>query len=313
MCPRSQCGAFRKTISTAEPLIRATARSPRADRAAALGPRWQPGSALCARQRYRWFGALPAYCCGIIGLRVGLGRIPSFNHTAKIARGIGAQLMATQGPLTRTVRDARLALAVMAKGARRDTRWVDAPLTGPPPPRPIRVALVPEVPGGDTHPAQVEAVRRAGRYLSAAGYRVEEVLPPHIEEAARLWHAIGSNDVFRLLAPNIEEHGDAAARVSLHEWLALYPPTDSLAALDALARRDLLLWRWLDFFNDYPIIVLPTHCDLPPPWGDDQTREGQQRFLQAVRVGLIAPLLPCRSGCTAHFARGFSRVFLRPP
>jgi amidase len=70
----------------------------------------------------------PAYCCGIIGLRVGLGRIPSFNHTAKIARGIGAQLMATQGPLTRTVRDARLALAVMAKGDRRDTRWVDAPL-----------------------------------------------------------------------------------------------------------------------------------------------------------------------------------------
>jgi amidase len=84
----------------------------------------------------------PAYCCGIIGLRVGLGRIPSFNHTAKVVRGIGAQLMATQGPLTRTVRDARLALAIMAKGDRRDTRWVDAPLTGPPPPRPIRVALV---------------------------------------------------------------------------------------------------------------------------------------------------------------------------
>jgi amidase len=41
----------------------------------------------------------PAYCCGMIGLRVGLGRIPSFNHTVKIARGIGAQLMATQGPL----------------------------------------------------------------------------------------------------------------------------------------------------------------------------------------------------------------------
>jgi amidase len=233
----------------------------------------------------------PAYCCGIIGLRVGLGRIPSFNHTAKIARGIGAQLMATQGPLTRTVRDARLALRVMAKGDPRDTRWVDAPLTGPPPHRPIRVALVPEVPGGETHPAQVEAVHRAGRHLTAAGYHVEEVLPPDIEEAVRLWHAIGSNDVFRLLAPSIEEHGDVAARISLSEWLALYPPTGSLAVLDALARRDLLLWRWLEFFNDYPIIVLPTHCDLPPPWGEDQTRGGQQRFLQAVRVGLIAPLL----------------------
>jgi len=37
--------------------------------------------------------------------------------------------------------------------------------------------------------------------------------------------------------------------------------------------------------------VLPTHCDLPPPWGEDQTRGGMQRCLQALRVGLIAPLL----------------------
>jgi amidase len=147
------------------------------------------------------------------------------------------------------------------------------------------------VPGGETHPAQAEAVRLAGRHLTAAGYRVEEVLPPDAEEAARLWHAIGSNDVFRLLKPSIEEHGDDAARTSVREWLALYPATDPLAALDALARRDLLLWRWLEFFDDYPLIVLPTHCDLPPPWGEDQTREGQQRLLQALRVGLIAPLL----------------------
>jgi amidase len=104
-------------------------------------------------------------------------------------------------------------------------------------------------------------------------------------------YAIGSNDVFRLLAPSIEEHGDDAARISLREWPALYPPTGSLAALDALARRDLLLWRWLEFFNDYPLVVLPTHCDLPPPWARIRPAEGQQRLLQAVRVGLIAPLL----------------------
>src|SRR5579863_4941458 len=48
---------------------------------------------------------IPAYCCGIVGLRVGLGRIPSFNPSAKVARPVSAQLMSTQGPLTRTVRD----------------------------------------------------------------------------------------------------------------------------------------------------------------------------------------------------------------
>jgi len=235
---------------------------------------------------------MPAFCCGIVGLRVGLGRIPSFNPSAKVARPVSAQLMATQGPLARTVRDARLALSVMARGDRRDTRWVDAPLNGPAPKRPIRVALVPEVPGGSTHPAQARAVRTAGHHLQAAGYAVEETLPPDIEEAVRLWHVLGSNDVLRGLVPLVEQHGDAGAKASMREWLALYPPSsDPAAALDALARRDLLLWRWLEFFEDYPLVVMPTHCDLPPPWDQDLTRDGQAHLMEAIRVGLVAPLL----------------------
>src|SRR6202035_4713833 len=90
------------------------------------------------------------------------------------AQPSGAQLMAVQGPLTRSVRDARLALAVMSDGDPCDTRWADVPLEGPPLPRPIRVALVPQNPGGFTHPAQAEAVRQAGRHLATAGYAVEE-------------------------------------------------------------------------------------------------------------------------------------------
>jgi amidase len=234
---------------------------------------------------------IPAYCCGVVGLRVGLGRIPSFNHTAKVARGIGGQLMATQGPLTRTVRDARLALSVMANGDSRDTRWVDVPLAGPALARPIRVAIVPEVPGGATHPAQVAAVRAAGRHLAGAGYAVEEILPPDIEEVVRLWHAIGANDVLRLLAPIVEQHGDAAAKTSMREWIALYPPPEPVAALDALAQRDLMLWRWLEFFQDYPLVIMPTLCGLPPPWDEDLTRAGQERLLDSARVGLIAPVL----------------------
>jgi amidase len=129
---------------------------------------------------------IPAYCCGVVGLRAGLGRIPSFNPTAKIARGISAQLMATQGPLTRTVRDARLALSVMAKGDPRDTRWADVPLAGPAAMQPIQVAIVPHVSGGATHPTQAEAVRAAGRHLAVAGYVVEESMPPDIEEVVRV-------------------------------------------------------------------------------------------------------------------------------
>jgi amidase len=235
---------------------------------------------------------IPAYCNGVVGLRVGLGRVPAFSTTTTAPRAIGAQLMSTQGPLVRTVRDARLALSVMARGDPRDTRWVDAPLAGPPPPSPLRVALAPIVPGGFTHPAQSEAVRAAGRHLAAAGYEVEEVLPPEIEEVVRLWHVIGSGDVFRALAPNMEAMGDADAVASMRLWLELAPaPADTGAVLDALSQRDRLLFLWQTFFQHHPLVILPTLCDLPPPFGQDLSLEGQRTLIDSLRVGLLAPLL----------------------
>src|SRR6185436_14379713 len=82
---------------------------------------------------------IPAYCNGVVGLRTGFGRIPAFNPTvAKNGRPVGGVIMAVQGPHTRTVRDARLALEAMTRGDRRDWRWNDVPLQGPPPARPIK-------------------------------------------------------------------------------------------------------------------------------------------------------------------------------
>jgi len=234
---------------------------------------------------------IPAYCCGAVGLRVGLGRIPSFNPSATVAAPIGAQLMAMQGPLTRTVRDARLALSVMARGDARDTRWADAPLVGPPVARPVRVALVPEPPGGFTHPTQAAAVRAAGRHLAAAGYAVEEIVPPDFEAVVAAWHCIGSTDVFRLLIPNMEKYGDPDAQTSMRVWLTLSPPADLPTLLDALAQRDLLLRKWLGFMRDFPLIVMPTLCDEPPPHGLDLNETGAMQLLHSVRVGMVPPLL----------------------
>ena len=130
---------------------------------------------------------IPAYCNGVVGLRTGFARIPSYNATAANGgRPIGAVLMSVQGPHTRTVRDARLALEVMARGDRRDWRWNDVPMRGAPPARPIKVALVPEFPGCQTHPAQAAAVRQAGRHLQGAGYVVRRSCRPISSAAAMM-------------------------------------------------------------------------------------------------------------------------------
>ncbi|MBK1657527.1 amidase [Paracraurococcus ruber] len=234
---------------------------------------------------------IPAYCCGVVGLRTGFGRVAAFSTQGMVGRPLSSQIMSTQGPLARSVRDLRLALAVMARGDARDTRWADAPLVGPPPKRPIRVALVPEVPGGSTHPAQAEAVRQAGRHLAAAGYVVEEALPPSIETAVELWHVLGSTELFPALWPLMERLGDPDGQAAMRTWMELSPPRGLAEFLAALAERDLLLQRWMAFLLDTPLVVLPTLAGLPPPQRLDVTLDGQRAVLESIRAAFVAPLL----------------------
>jgi len=234
---------------------------------------------------------VPAYCNGVVGLRTGFGRIPSLNPSAPQGRPIGSVLMAVQGPHTRTVRDARLALSVMARGDLRDWRWSDVPMAGPAPARPIKVAIVPEVPGGPTHPAQAAAVRQAGKHLKNAGYVVEEILPPDIERGVELWHMICVTDMFSGLWPQMQKVGDPDGIASMGGWLALRKPVDLATYVAALTEREGLLLRWMMFFQQWPLVILPTLADLPPKQVADIEKAGQAQVLEALRPSLLAPLL----------------------
>lgn len=198
--------------------------------------------------------------------------------------------MSTQGPHTRTVRDARLALQVMARGDRRDWKWSDMPLAGPAPARPIRVALVPDLPGGTTHPAQAAAVRQAGAHLAAAGYVVEEVLPPELPKVAELWQAILGTDSALGLWPLMQQVGDDDAKAAMKAWLDAYPPADLAGYAAALQARDALLMRWMAWFEQWPLLVTPVLCHLPPVQRTDLTPEQQRVQFDSMRAALIAPL-----------------------
>ena len=208
---------------------------------------------------------------------------------AATATGIGA--IAHGNDIGGSVRDARLALEVMARGDRRDWRWNDVPMQGPPPARPIKVAIVPEVPGGPTHPAQAAAVRLAGKHLQAAGYVVEEILPPDMERGVELWHQICVTDVFGGLWPNMQKMGDPDAIAAMQAWLELHKAVDLPTYVAALTEREGLMLRWMMFFQQWPLVILPTLCDLPPKQRSDVTVEGQKHILQSMRSALLAPLL----------------------
>ncbi|TWT10864.1 amidase family protein [Reyranella sp. CPCC 100927] len=235
----------------------------------------------------------PAYCCGIVGLRPTYARIPGHNFTSTAKRSISSQLMAVQGPLTRSVRDARVALAAMSAGDANDPRWVDVPLEGPRPAAPIRVAMVVDPAGrGGIAPEIAAAVRQAARWLEEAGYRVEEVEPPEFGTVIDLWAKLAMDDVIAALEPAVDKWGDDGIKTAIGLWRAVHPPADPRGVLDALAERDRLLRLWQLFLEERPLILTHTSAELPFEVGRDLIdAPTTARLMQAQSTQLAVPVL----------------------
>ncbi|MEM7250869.1 MAG: amidase family protein [Pseudomonadota bacterium] len=234
----------------------------------------------------------PAYCCGLVGLRPTHGRVPAWNPSANVSRPISAQLMSVQGPLTRSVRDARVAFAAMAKGDVNDPKWVDVPLEGPPVARPIRVAMVETTAGRPINPEVRASVQTAAKWLENAGYQVESVEPPELEAVNELWSRIGMDDVIASLRPAIEQYGDEAIKTAVGYWIGGFESKGPQGVLDALVEREQYLRLWQLFCEDYPLILMPSSAEPAfPNQLDIQGLAEYQRIWQAQWPQLCVPVL----------------------
>jgi len=253
--------------------------------AAGMGP-IAHGNDLAGSVRY------PAYCTGVYGLRPSFGRVPAYLPSAGEERPPGLQLMSVQGPLARTVADLRVALHAMAARDVRDPWWVPAPLQGPSPARPLRVALAPAIPGVPLHPAVAAALAQAAEWLAQAGYAVEAVEPPQVAEAIALWATIADTEVRCTMDEAIQRLGDAGVRRAMGAMAARTPALDTTAYLRALARRSALVRHWNLFLERYPLVLGPVSAEPAFPWGLDTGTPGQmQRVLDAQGPQFLVPLL----------------------
>jgi len=242
----------------------------------------------------------PAYCCGLAAIRPTLGRVPSYNGTAPEEPPISLQIFAVQGPLARRVRDVRLGLAAMAARDMRDPWWVPAPLSGPAPTRPIRVALTVDPAGLGVDPAVADAVRRAGAALERAGYAVEEVEPPDVNAAAQLMWRIAMTEIRHVTEPIIRKHGDRGMNRALDVYLAATPEVDLAGYMRDLAQRRKHLRDWLQFLEHYPLVVGPVSTEPPLPVGFDidpaadgeRLRRVQRLLITVNLLGLPAAAVP---------------------
>ena len=218
----------------------------------------------------------PAYCTGVFGIRPTMGRVGGYNPSGA-DRFVGAQLMAVQGVLARSVRDLRLGLDAMSARDERDVWQVPTlPVTGQAP-HGKRAAIWTRGHGLELDPTVSDALRKAASWLADAGWEVEEAGPPTGLEAFDLWAPIVLSEGQYGLLPLAEQHGDAAIKEFLSGQVAMSERLDLEGYLKALQRRTTLLREWTLFLQRWPVIVMPTSPFPPMPTEADRGGDAAAR------------------------------------
>lgn len=238
----------------------------------------------------------PAYCCGVTGLRPTVGRVPSWYGPVDADQALSVQTMLVQGPLARTVGDLRLALSAMSGFDARDPLCAPAPLAGEPIKRPIRVGLLRDVDVVKPTPAVNAALDTAARWLTEAGYVIEEVSLPFLAEAYRLWYLLAMEE-FRQIMPLVEKVGDEAMQRAAAHYYAVardwWGPQPGLADyMNGYARRGTLIMKLQQFLQDHPLVLLPVSAEQAfEQDADIKSVESMRRVMAANWSMMAIPLL----------------------
>lgn len=215
---------------------------------------------------------LPAHYCGIAGLKPTIGRVPRTGQWPP-EDGVSDSLKQV-GPLARYVEDLALTLPLIAGPDGRDPWVVPMTLSDPRAVRLKELRVAVHTDNGIAHPteATVHAVHEAARALEAEGARVEERMPPRMDQAEEImlgiWSADGGRTVERRLA--------AAGTTESHPYL--------LNFLTLLRQHEMPTWqlyelltRWNDyrsaltiFFQPYDVILCPVNAQPALPHGGAQ-------------------------------------------
>jgi Asp-tRNA(Asn)/Glu-tRNA(Gln) amidotransferase A subunit family amidase len=188
---------------------------------------------------------IPAHFCGVYGLKPTINSVSMRGHFPK-ATGVYS-LGATIGPIARSVDDLASAFEVIAKT--KDQR----------PKTKSQKAVF--YTNDDTTPVTKEtkeAVVKAAKAFSDAGFVVEEKLPPAIERGPELWKRLfmrgGLLPLKEIYEGNEADAGETV-QITLKRVGAMEQSLDDF--IEAWAERDELQLKLIEWMNDWPIIIAP--------------------------------------------------------
>jgi amidase len=198
----------------------------------------------------------PSQCCGIAAIKPTLGRV------SRICTAIFPdppmfyeQVASVIGPMARHVKDLRLALDVMSQPDPSDPWWTPAPRLGSRMPGPIRVALTTDPGGHGGSPVVAEGVRTAAEVLADAGYAIEEVDPPCLDESTATLEQILNTEIQSYL-PGMLPMISVEAKTVLEGLIGDTAP-DLPTYMKAIANRYRIAQEWSLFMERYPLVLGP--------------------------------------------------------
>ena len=231
----------------------------------------------------------PAYACGLHGLRPTLGRIPAYNASGA-ERNIGGQLMAVSGPIARSIADLRLALSVMAAEDPRDPWWVPAPMEGPVFAKRVALCVAPE--GMKVAPEVKAALMDAALRLEAAGWQVEDIPIPPMQEAADINAQLWMAEMRAGAAEMVALENEADSQFVFAQMTARSAEIDINGLLNALKNRATLVRQWQVFLASHPVVLCPVSGELPFTQQQDVHSEAAfEAIMQSQLTQLALPAL----------------------
>ncbi|NOC45269.1 amidase family protein [Ruegeria sp. HKCCD7559] len=214
----------------------------------------------------------PAAANGAVTVKPGLGRVPAWNPSQKVERGLLAQSMSVQGLITRSAADLHLSMPSLIAADARDPFHVPMPWRGPDPDAPIKVAFTKNTFGYALHPEVEKALDTARDALTDAGYVVQEIDPPDVFECGRIGYRTLMGEVLTLMQSDIETAGSKTIQNIFAVYFQEFPPIVETEIVQMLAKRSHYAREWSLFLQDYPLVLSPF---LPQPFfKPDRDTEG---------------------------------------
>ncbi|KAF7115465.1 hypothetical protein CNMCM5793_002423 [Aspergillus hiratsukae] len=154
---------------------------------------------------------IPALCCGIIGFKSSVGRVPYAGQTAAGRAGM-VGIAPVAGPLCHSVRDAELLLRTVFSSQPEDLDdgvvgfpWCDAPAKDV-----LTIGVMAEDPKYPIHPPMQRTLALAVKKLAAAGHRMIDLSGklPSIADACELSFRYFNMDPDRTALKKISDSGE---------------------------------------------------------------------------------------------------------